>query len=334
MDDRRTLPRATLIWNPAAGRKTDDLEDVRRALEAHVELSVIETSDERKPAACARDALVTRPDLLIAAGGDGTVSAVASALIGAPTPLAILARGTSNSIAAGLDVPTDLASAVGVIAEHHVRAIDTAKANDRVMLLHAAVGFHAATIGETEREAKNQWGMLAYVAEGLEQLRALEPFEMEMHSGGELLRCRATNVAVANIAPRKTLMARGPASVSPEDGLLDVTIVAASTLGEVVGVGLHLLRTTLTDEPAEHEGVGYCSTRSITIRTAPAQPILIDGEPCGEGELHDECLPKSLHVIVPRTAAIDPPARPSQTHEGLSTLDAMRTTDADTETEA
>ena len=77
------------------------------------------------------------------------------------------------------------------------------------MLLHAALGFHAATIGETSREAKNQWGMLAYVAEGLDQLRTLEPFEVEIHVGRleqpdqgdqldrEVIRCSATNVAIA-----------------------------------------------------------------------------------------------------------------------------------------
>ena len=102
-------------------------------------------------------------------------------------------------------------------------------------------------------------------------------------------------------------MARGPASVSPEDGLLDVTIVAASTLREVVVAGFQLLRTTLQGESAAHDGIGYFSAPSLTITTRPPQPILIDGEPCGEGQLHVECIPKAIRVLVPRTAAIDPP---------------------------
>jgi diacylglycerol kinase family enzyme len=215
-----------------------------------------------------------------------------------------------------------------------VRAIDAARANGRFMLLHAALGFHAATIGETSREAKNEWGMLAYVAEGLDQLRTLEPFEVEIHVGRlgqpdhadsqdhEVIRCSATNVAVANIAPRKTLMARGPASVSPEDGLLDVTIVAASTLREVVVAGFQLLRTTLQGEPAAHDGIGYFSTPSLTITTRPPQPILIDGEPCGEGVLHVECIPEAIRVLVPRAAAIDPPVdEPATQLEGLPDIE-------------
>lgn len=298
------MRRVGLVLNPVAGRGTaeDDAARLTKLLGERFELAVFETCASRDADACAKAALAARPplDLVVAAGGDGTVSMVAGALVGTGVPLGIVARGTSNSIAAALGIPTDEEGALATLADGDVRVVDTARANGRAMLLHASVGLHAATVAGTERDAKHRWGALAYVAEGLANLADLTEFEVELETEAGSARCRAVNVTVANAAPQKTVLAQGPAEVTPDDGALDVTVVAASGFAEAVATGLHLLKSAVLGEAATRDNVGFFRARRVRVRAIPTQPILIDGEPAGEGELVVTCVPRSLRVLVPR----------------------------------
>lgn len=291
--------RAVLVYNPAAGRGEDELERLTAILAPHFKLEVASTSRERDADVCARTALEQHPDLVIAAGGDGTVSMVASALVGTTTPLGVIARGTSNSIAAALGIPTDEVGAIETLLAGEARALDTARANGRTMALHASVGFHAATVAGTPRDAKNRWGLLAYIKEGLVNLTELEPFRVEIETASEKMSARAVNVTVANVASRRTVLARGPGVVSPEDGALDVTVVSATSIAEAVATGIHLFLRAERGEPATRDNVGFFRARRLRIDTDPAQPLLIDGEPAGSGPLVVECMPQSLLVMMP-----------------------------------
>lgn len=298
-----------LVLNPAAGVATGDDEAaaIVDALRAHFTVDVLTTSRERDADVCAREALAStpKPDVIVACGGDGTVSMAAAALVGSDVPLGIIARGTSNSIGAGLRIPADPAAAVEVIANGEARVVDTARANGRTMLLHASVGFHATTVASTPRDAKNRWGVIAYLKEGLVQLADLAQFSVEIATEKATVRCRAVNVTVANVAPAKTVLAQGPAAILPDDGALDVTIVAASTLGDVVLAGLDLLRGAALGEAATRENVGYLSASNVRITTDPPQTPLVDGEVLPSGALEIVCVPASLTVMTPRAAEAD-----------------------------
>ncbi|MCY0992612.1 diacylglycerol kinase family protein [Nannocystis sp. ILAH1] len=292
-------PRAALVWNPVAGAARDDLPTVVSELEQTYELSVFETSPERDADACAAEALASDPSLVIAAGGDGTVSLVASRLIGGEVPLAVLPRGTANSFARALSIPLDLAGALENACKGQPHAIDTARAAGRSVLLFASVGFHAAAIGETSREAKNRWGLLAYIATGLQRIAELEPFSLELETESEIIRCKVTNVAVANLAPLHTLFAQGPTAVCGDDGKLDVTLIAFDGLGSGIGTALHLYRSGLSQNPASRDDIGFLPVTRATLRTDPPQRVLIDGEDVGETPVTVECVPRSLKVLVP-----------------------------------
>ncbi len=316
--------RAALVLNPAAGRATDDADGraIVAALSEHFEVIVAHTCREKDADACAREVLASRPDLVVAAGGDGTVSMVGAALIGTGVPLGIIPRGTSNSIGGGLGVPSAMEEAVALLATGEPRLVDTARANGRVMLLHASVGFHAAAVAGTPRDAKNRWGVLAYLREGLVNLAELKQFHVEITTPREVVRCRAVNVTVANVAPAKTVLAQGPAAVVPDDGSLDVTIVAAETLADVVLAGVHLLRTAAQGEAATRDNVGYLAARKVRIEADPPQPLLVDGEVMPAGALEVECVPQSLYVIAPPPSPVEAPSDAVGTKvEGLPDLE-------------
>jgi len=312
-------PRAALVWNPVAGAARDELAQVVERLEQTYALVVLETSQARDADACAAEALVGDPAVVIAAGGDGTVSLVASRLIGGQVPLAVIPRGTSNSFARALAIPLDLAGALENACSGQPHAIDTARAAGRAVLLFTSVGFHADAIGETSREAKNRWGLLAYLVTGLQRLAALTPFAVELETDAEIIRCKATNVTVANLAPPRTVVAQGPTRVSGCDGRLDITLIAVEGLADGLGAALHLYRTGLTQDAASRDDIGYLPVRRVTVRAEPAQHVLIDGEDVGETPVTIECVPCSLRVLVPAA----PPEGPGGERklEGLPELE-------------
>jgi YegS/Rv2252/BmrU family lipid kinase len=316
-----TLRRAALIFNPAAGRANDGIASLRVELDRHFELTVFETCPEQDADVCATRALESKPDLVIASGGDGTVSMVARALVDSTVALGIVARGTANSLAGALGIPIPREEALRALIEGQERLVDTALANGRVMLLHASAGFHAAAVANTPREAKNRWGILAYVKEGLASLAHLEPFQVELETEREVVRCSATNIMVANVAPPRTVLAQGPRALSPDDGALDVTITAATGIAEAVVTGLHLLRTAIQGEPATRDNVGFLSAHRVRIETVPAQPLLIDGEEAGHGTLRVECRPRSLKLVVPASADLSPAKPDEEKLEGLPDLE-------------
>lgn len=287
-----------LVINPAAGRGEADLAAIREAFGDAMPALVYETTPERDADACAREAVAAGARAVIAAGGDGTASLVASALVGTDVALGLLPLGTSNSVAEALGLPGDLAGAARAILAGATRRIDTARVNGRAMLLTASVGVYADTIGDTGREEKNRWGLLAYAATALEKLLALAPFTVEFEADGLVARCEAVAVTVANLAPARCVMAQGAARVDPADGLLDVTVVSSSGPASLVAAGIHLYQTA-GRAPADREDVEYFPARRVRVVTEPTQRAIVDGEDVGPVALDVACLPASLAVFAP-----------------------------------
>jgi YegS/Rv2252/BmrU family lipid kinase len=302
---------AGLVLNSGAGRAGAAIDPQSFASDL-VDVRVYETSRDCSPADCARAALAEGAKVLIAAGGDGTVSGVAAALVNSSVPLGILPLGTANSIARALGIPTDIEEAAHILREAlrgdiPPRWIDTALANKRTMVLLAAIGLHACAVAEAPSDAKKHWGSLAYVLTAIRKLRAQAPFTARLTIGEDHIECRATNITVANLAPPQTVSAQGPTVVMPDDGWLDATIVAADTVPSVLGAGWHLLRCAFSGEPAERDDIGYAVAKRFVIDADPPQPVLIDGEEAGTTPVEVVLRPKSLLVLAPPAPPAEKP---------------------------
>jgi YegS/Rv2252/BmrU family lipid kinase len=312
MPPRRVLalpvPRA-IVWNPGAGRaEAGGAEHLARQLgDDEAAAPVLACDDDRDPAACARAAIAAGADVVVAAGGDGTVAAVAGALCGSAARLAIAPIGTANSFAAALGIPADLDEALACVVAGHTRVVDMARVacgdDHRTMIMHGMIGVHADAIAGASADAKRRWGTLAYVASAARQLDDLASFQVELSLDEHVIRCRAIDVAVANLAPARTALAQGPARLVGDDGRLDVTIVAADSLGEALAAGLHLYRTARQGARATRDDVGYASGSRIVIVATPPQRVLIDGEAVGVTPVTFEVLPGALRVIAPPAPA-------------------------------
>jgi YegS/Rv2252/BmrU family lipid kinase len=289
--------RVGVVQNADAGNAGDRGNAVVASLAQHFDVSTYQTGPERDPAACAREAVAEGAEVVVAAGGDGTVSAVASALVGSQVALGVVPLGTSNSFAAALGIPDDADAACALIATGKRRILDTARAGDRVVILHAMIGFHADAIAETSTDAKQRWGVLAYAAQAVRQLADLTSFRVELDLGTRAVRCDAVAVAVANVAPAKTILAQGPPVIAGDDGLLDVTIVAADGVGDLVAAAAELMRSARAGEAADDPRVGYLRAASVRIDCDPSQRVLVDGEDAGTTPISLRAVPRSLWVV-------------------------------------
>ena len=297
--------KAALIHCPAGGSAS--AEDHARAaalLGEHFDLRVYTCETGGDPAELARAALADGATLLVAQGGDGTTSAVASAVCRTDhASLGIVPAGTANSIAGHLGIPKDVEGACAVIVGGHERVVDTSIANGKTMVLLAAIGLHAQAIVEADPERKRRFGALAYLVEAAAQARALTPFAATLEVDGHVAEIEVCAVTIANMAPKTTLLAQGPDRVIDDDGLLDVTLVHFEGVAEALVTALHLATSALGETPATRANIGHFRARSVRVTTREPQTVMIDGEEAGRGPLHVESRPGTLRVRVPASTA-------------------------------
>lgn len=100
----------------------------------------------------AQRAAKERPDAVVAAGGDGTVSGVAGGLVGGDIPLGIIPLGTLNHFAKDLSLPIDSESAIEVIRTGHVREVDVGEVNGRVFINNSSIGIYPEVVRDRDAQ--------------------------------------------------------------------------------------------------------------------------------------------------------------------------------------
>lgn len=121
--------------------------------------------------AAARSAVDQGADVVVAAGGDGTVNSVAAALVGSNTPLGVIPLGTLNHFARDAGIPLNLERAVGAVADRHVTRVDVGEVNGRVFLNNSSIGIYPNIV--VEREALRRQGYRKWTAFALATVKIL-----------------------------------------------------------------------------------------------------------------------------------------------------------------
>lgn len=155
----------TVLLNPAAGAKHgDDLPSKLAELfgAAGVPVRLVSFRSGAEVVDAVRSAAEAGDDAVVAAGGDGTVSSVASALIGSDMPIGVLPVGTLNHFAKDLGLPLDLAAAVTTIAARRTVRVDVGEVNGRIFLNNSSIGLYPDIV--VERETMRQRGYRKWMA--------------------------------------------------------------------------------------------------------------------------------------------------------------------------
>lgn len=294
------MPKAFVVLNPVAGSADDD---VRGTIEAHWtslgwESRIYETSGDEDVGALAREAASQGIDLCVGAGGDGTVSAVASGLVGTDVPLGIVPVGTGNVLARELGIPTDLGDALDLLTgEHDIAALDMIRVGDEHYVLNVSVGIGSLSMRDTKREWKQRFGMLAYMVTTLRVLIGFQPRRFELTIDGKTRRVRASEIMVANSPAVGSPDVRLGTDVRLDDGRLDVCIVRARSFWDYVRVAWDVL---LRRQDESRNVRCFPVERSVRVETRRALPVEADGDVIGETPVEATFERSAVRVVVPK----------------------------------
>ncbi len=147
----------------------------------------------------ARDEIGRGCDTLVAGGGDGTLNAVAAAVVGTDIAFGILPLGTLNHFARDVGIPTELGEAARIVMERHTRPIDVGEVNGRIFLNNSSLGLYPSIVRQRDRRRKFGWSK--WVAAGAATLSAFRttPFlNVQIQAGGQDLTRRTPFVFIGN----------------------------------------------------------------------------------------------------------------------------------------
>lgn len=181
---------ATAILNLGSGsqRQHDFAEVLHNAFaERGVDLRIGFARSDRDLYSFARGAVSEGRPLVLAGGGDGTISAVASVLAGSQSVLGVLPLGTFNYFARMLSIPMDLGGAINACLDGEVRTVSLGEVNGRVFLNNASIGLYPRLLRAREKVYARWWRsqLLAHLSAIGEMLRLHPYYDLEMTTGFE-----------------------------------------------------------------------------------------------------------------------------------------------------
>lgn len=281
--------KALLIYNPNSGnRKIPKILD--EIIEILIQKNILTTSIrlDDKLYKDLNDILKTYEyDIVIAAGGDGTIMMVAQAMLDSDVkkPLGVLGAGTCNNFALNIGMPDDIMQSAAIIAEGKSDYVDYGLANDKLFLSSIAAGVFAQISFETGQDIKERIGPLAYYLQGITQLNTIKVNDFEITVDGVKYNKSAYLVMVltgSNVGSMTGLMED---EIKIKDGIFELLVVNESNpidLGELL---LKVIRNEDISNPPSievfkgHEFEIDCKNPDIAVsidgEKGPALPIKI-----------------------------------------------------------
>ena len=295
------VKRARLIYNPTSGREEmrRRLPDVLQRLEGYgFETSTHATMGPGDAVLAGAEAARRKYDVVIAAGGDGTLNEVVSGLAKADKrpPLGILPLGTTNDLARALGIPRAWDAAVDLIAHGSVKKIDIGRLNQKHFVNIAGGGSLTELTYEVPSKMKTVLGQLAYYMKGFEKLPRLRPIRMRVRAEGIELNEDMMLFFVANsnsVGGFEKLMP----DAKLDDGLMDVLFLRRCNLAEFIRLATMVACGELVQDPL----IVQFRTRQLQIESPDYVQLNLDGEFGGTLPCEIEVLPRYQGVFVDPT---------------------------------
>ncbi|CAN5685853.1 diacylglycerol kinase family lipid kinase [soil metagenome] len=294
-----------MLWNPASGRK-GGLPTNRASREALLELmarhdlgdELRETASEDDAIEAAQDAVRQGYDVVVAAGGDGSIGLVGRQLLGTQTALGILPLGSIMNIPRMIGLPRDLEDAAQVLQAGHVRTIDLGGVGDTTFYEAGSVGLHAAISRDISKVDQGDYGAIFRSILAAFRYRPSR-VTIELDDGRDI-ETRALLVVVAN----GPFMGAG-FTVAPEasldDGLFDVRVFLHYSKRELV---LHFASIAFGRRAyAPHT----LTERAARVRITGRRPLpaRADSEDLGTTPVTFAIRPRVLRVVAPEPSAAE-----------------------------
>lgn len=235
---------------------------------------------------------------VIICGGDGTISAVASAIRHLPINIGIIPRGSGNGLAFAAGISKEPNKALDVIFKGNTKLVDAFLINNQFSCMLSGIGFDAQVAHDFDRETKR--GFWKYVKLVIKNLFSIRTYPFVITTAEKEIKADAYFVSIANsnqfgnhftIAPKASL----------NDGLLDIVVVEKNNLLLLpFRVLWHIRFGTFTKPEAKSHGITYFQTKSLIIHNPSLAMLHVDGDGSETAELIKvEILNNAYHLLVP-----------------------------------
>jgi diacylglycerol kinase (ATP) len=286
--------KALLVFNPHARQVETNLPEVRKALQ-NLNFDWIEYSIEDPHQLSEKiQQFQFKVDLVIVAGGDGTLNAAIEGLIQTQLPLGILPLGTANDLARTLRIPNSIPEACQIIAQGTSRRIDLGWVNGKHFFNVASIGLSVQITQNLSKEVKRRWGIFAYALTALKVLWKTRPFRAKIWSNGESIRVKTIQIAVGNgrhygggmtVAEDATI----------HDQRLDLYSLELKSRSEIIC----LLPAMRQGNQANWPNVRSLTGTEFAIYTRKPHDINTDGEITTQTPAQFRVIPEAIAVFIP-----------------------------------
>jgi diacylglycerol kinase (ATP) len=300
-----TSDRVLIFANPIAGRgqgiRIAEVLERRLVADGYLVRKLFD-----RPTELNDDDLQGTARAAIVIGGDGTLRGVAERLLQADMlpPLLPVPLGTANLMGRYLGIrgnESDLAERVSAgITRHKVLFLDAGRANGRLFLLIAGIGFDAQIVHHLDRLRRGPirfWDYLLPAALSVHEYPAA-PLRVTL-DGREIFPEGQALAFIGNLAEYGTGFPVTPFA-RPDDGLLDVCVLPCRSRSELIQMFL----LAAAGEHVRAEGVVYQRGRHVRIESPVSVPIQLDGDPAGHTPVEIDLLAVRVPFIVPMSTGL------------------------------
>jgi len=269
-----SMKRAGIIINPVSGGKDKKpvLELIRKHFPRNIDYDIIiwERADQKDE--IIRKIQERKYDIVVAAGGDGTINQVAQAIKNTESILGIIPLGSGNGLARHLKIPLDTRKSIELIGNGKVTTIDACTVNDNYFFCTSGIGFDAL-IGKLFAESKTR-GFLTYFKLTFSNFIRYKPLAYTLTIDGKKVDTMAFLVTFANASQYGNNAYIAPqADIS--DGFIDVVILKPFKFWQVLFIGPKMFNKTLNTS----RYVEVYKGQNIQLTRQSPGPVHFDGEP-------------------------------------------------------
>ncbi|MGZ5133877.1 MAG: diacylglycerol/lipid kinase family protein [Flavitalea sp.] len=292
------------LINPVSGTKEkSSLKDLisRKTKEQNIPFDILVTSKSGNYTHLRDHIIEENITDVVTCGGDGTISAVAAALMDLDIRFGIIPMGSGNGLALAAKIPVSPVKALEIIFKGNATKVDGFYINDQFSCMLCGIGFDAQVAHDFAKVKKR--GLQTYIKISVINFFKAKPYHFTIESKEKTFQIDAFFISIANsnqfgnnftIAPQASLM----------DGLLDVVIVTKmnkvmlpfSILSQITGINA----LQKIDDHILRKNVIYFQTKNLTIQNRQEAPLHIDGDPASTNSFFKiQIKPKAFRLLQP-----------------------------------
>lgn len=290
------MKKILFIINPKSG--VDRVKALQGLIEKHLDKEqfapeIAYTQYAKHGTELAKEAVKNGFKIIVAVGGDGSVNDIIAGIYGTEATLAIIPKGSGNGLARSLRIPLDPAKAIDLINKGKVHTIDLGKADGRIFVSNAGVGFDALVARKFAKSKRRGMAMYSWIV--TKYLWMYKEWKWDIEVDGKSLHERAFILTVANAEQFGYNFKIAPVA-DLQDGLFDIVIIRKYP--KILGAAIAL--RAFNGSILKSKYVRHLKGKQVTIRHPQLSLLQMDGDvhPCGN-EVRVEMLQSALHVVTP-----------------------------------